>query len=247
MSGAPERELVGIREYARRRGVSHTAVRKAISTGRIAGALVKVEGRKGPAIDVASADKLWALNTDQSQQRQQAAAAASSSSSPSSEEPKQEAEPQNVSRSARGGKKASTSPGPANGASPPAGAPEPRAAEPSASVTPGRDLFDQPLEEEVEDGSDSEPTFASVRVVRETWAGRMAELRYQQAAGALVSADRVRDLFFQKARAVRSALLALPVRLAPDLAAETSSPRIEERLRVELENALGELSGGLES
>lgn len=46
-----------IRGYARHRGVSHTAVRKAITTGRI---VVGTDGK----IDAAVADREWAASTD---------------------------------------------------------------------------------------------------------------------------------------------------------------------------------------
>lgn len=62
--GAP----LGIRAYSRRRGVSHTAVSKAIRDGRIAGALVHVPG-VGRMIDPDAADALWDANTDEAQQR----------------------------------------------------------------------------------------------------------------------------------------------------------------------------------
>lgn len=53
---------IGVREYARHRGVSHTAVEKAIKSGRI---------QKEPdgTIDPAKADAAWACNTNPAQQR----------------------------------------------------------------------------------------------------------------------------------------------------------------------------------
>lgn len=66
-------ELVSGREYARRRGVSHTAVRKAIESGRIA------EAVKAGKIDVDIANAKWSANTDQAQQRDAAALRARSS------------------------------------------------------------------------------------------------------------------------------------------------------------------------
>lgn len=53
--------LISQREYARRLGVSHTAVQVAIATGRIS----TIEGR----IDPAAADREWRENTDQSKPR----------------------------------------------------------------------------------------------------------------------------------------------------------------------------------
>ena len=53
--------LISQREYARRRGVSHTAVQRAIKSGRIS----TVDGK----IDPAQADREWQENTDQSKPR----------------------------------------------------------------------------------------------------------------------------------------------------------------------------------
>lgn len=49
---------VSIREYAKLRGVSHTAVQKAISSGRLVASVTGV-GTKTVRIDVASADAEW--------------------------------------------------------------------------------------------------------------------------------------------------------------------------------------------
>lgn len=62
-------QLLGIRAYARRRGVSHTAVRKAIETGRLSRAVVREDG-KPPRIDGDVADLEWRAQTDQAQQRE---------------------------------------------------------------------------------------------------------------------------------------------------------------------------------
>ncbi len=51
--------LMGIREYARHRGVSHTAVRKAIAAGRIS-------RRRDGKIDSVRADGQWSVQTDPS-------------------------------------------------------------------------------------------------------------------------------------------------------------------------------------
>ncbi len=58
-------ELIGLREYARRRGVTLGAVQKAIKSGRIR----PIEGKIDPEV----ADIQWARNTDVAQQRGQAA------------------------------------------------------------------------------------------------------------------------------------------------------------------------------
>lgn len=65
--------LMSYRQYAAHRGCSVRAVQKAIGdpdtsgarTGRIAAALVPVEGSAHPKIDSVKADALWLLNTDE--------------------------------------------------------------------------------------------------------------------------------------------------------------------------------------
>lgn len=58
--------LMGIREYARHRGLrSHRAVQKAIEAGRIP-VVVDADGRK--KINPAEADRAWAANTDAAKQ-----------------------------------------------------------------------------------------------------------------------------------------------------------------------------------
>lgn len=65
--------LMSYRQYAEHRGCSLRAVQKAIGeldekgkrTGRIADALVSIQGSVHPKIDSEKADVLWALNTDE--------------------------------------------------------------------------------------------------------------------------------------------------------------------------------------
>ena len=61
MARQEKRELITLREYARRRGVSHVAVQRAVNSGRIS----TVNGK----IDPAEADGQWRENTDQSKPR----------------------------------------------------------------------------------------------------------------------------------------------------------------------------------
>lgn len=61
MGKARKQELISQREYARRRGISHVAVHKAVAAGRIS----TVDGKINPAM----ADREWISNTDQSKPR----------------------------------------------------------------------------------------------------------------------------------------------------------------------------------
>ena len=61
MAKPRKKQLVSQREYARRRGISHVAVQRAVSSGRIS-----TENGK---IDPTQADREWRENTDQSKPR----------------------------------------------------------------------------------------------------------------------------------------------------------------------------------
>lgn len=56
----PDSKPLSGRAYARRRGVSHVAVQKAIASGRLAGAV----DEQGKITDPDLADRLWVANTD---------------------------------------------------------------------------------------------------------------------------------------------------------------------------------------
>lgn len=58
-------EFVSQREYARRRGVAHTSVRKAIAAGRISTSDGTSRGKINPEL----ADREWSENTDRSKPR----------------------------------------------------------------------------------------------------------------------------------------------------------------------------------
>ena len=74
-------ELLSQRAYARRRGVSHTAVAKAVRSGRLKGALVEIAGGH-LALNPELADAAWNANTDPSAQRERRAGGSSPESLP---------------------------------------------------------------------------------------------------------------------------------------------------------------------
>ena len=61
MARTRKKELISQREYARRRGTSHSAVQRAVNAGRV----TTVDGMINPA----QADREWHENTDQSKPR----------------------------------------------------------------------------------------------------------------------------------------------------------------------------------
>jgi hypothetical protein len=63
-----ERILLGIRAYAKRRGVTHAAVQKAIRTGRLSES-ISADERGQKRIDAELADVEWEKNSDPGQRR----------------------------------------------------------------------------------------------------------------------------------------------------------------------------------
>ena len=150
-------ELLGIREYARHRGVSPAAVRKAISTGRIADAVTEVDGN--PKINPEAADGLWTLNT---QPRNQQGGAA--------------------------------------------------------------------------------PSFQQARAVRETFRAKLARLEFEEKTSTLLNAADVEREAFEIGKQVKTALMALPPRLAELVAAEDDPARCRQLLEEEIRQALETLT-----
>lgn len=77
---------------------------------------------------------------------------------------------------------------------------------------------------------------------RETAEAAIAEMKEAEMRGTLIRADSVRTAWANKISAARDALLQIPYRLAPVLAAETELERVAELLESELRQALLQLS-----
>lgn len=76
------------------------------------------------------------------------------------------------------------------------------------------------------------------RAIKESYRAELARLEYEEQAGKLVSVESVREEAFKLARSVRDSLLALPDRLAGELAGETNQFKIHQRLNEEIRRAL---------
>jgi hypothetical protein len=81
------------------------------------------------------------------------------------------------------------------------------------------------------------------RIKSEVERARLLELRARAQAGRLLPADAVEAAAFARARAVRDALLALPDRLAPLLAAEPDPARCHDLLSADIHTVLEDLAG----
>lgn len=80
------------------------------------------------------------------------------------------------------------------------------------------------------------------RTVKEHYSARLAKLEYERAIGKLVEASEVKVAAFNRARIVRDALMNIPGRVSPILAAEAEPHKIHEILIKEIRIALEELS-----
>lgn len=91
--------------------------------------------------------------------------------------------------------------------------------------------------------ADSKPDdYWDARSRRETAEAAIAEMKEAEMRGTLIRADSVRTAWANKISAARDALLQIPYRLAPVLAAESDMERVAELLEAELRQALLQLS-----
>ena len=74
----------------------------------------------------------------------------------------------------------------------------------------------------------------------------MAKLNYEERTGKLISVDIVKDDIFRTARAARDAMLAIPDRLAAEIAGMTDATAIHKKLMDEIRRAIANLQGGAE-
>ena len=86
--------------------------------------------------------------------------------------------------------------------------------------------------------------FASARTMREAFRAKMAKLEYEEKAGKLTDASKVREDAFRAGRIIRDALLGMPDRLSDILAAEDDPAKIANLLQEELESVLGDMAEG---
>ena len=86
--------------------------------------------------------------------------------------------------------------------------------------------------------------FASARTMREAFRAKMAKMEYEEKAGKLTDASKVREDAFRAGRIIRDALLGIPDRLADILAAEQDPRQVRQLLDEELEIILTDMSHG---
>jgi transcriptional regulator with XRE-family HTH domain len=90
-------------------------------------------------------------------------------------------------------------------------------------------------------GSQQAGTYAQAKTADALYKARLRQLEYEVKSGALVRAEDAANRWFERARAVRERLLAIPVRLAPEVAAMTDIHEVRRRLDEEIRIAIKEL------
>ena len=91
------------------------------------------------------------------------------------------------------------------------------------------------------DGRDYNALYLKSRALHEEEKARLAKLKADEMAGALLPADQVRLDFFDIAKTVSNAILAVPDRLANELAASTTAEHIHHVLSAELRRCLEDM------
>jgi hypothetical protein len=88
----------------------------------------------------------------------------------------------------------------------------------------------------------SGPSYAQSRAIKEAYLARLKKLEYERELGALVDADQVRRDGYAAGKLVQSKMLAIPDRLAGQLAGMTDVAAIKRVLVDEIRYALSEVA-----
>lgn len=85
-------------------------------------------------------------------------------------------------------------------------------------------------------------TYMQAKTAREVYEAKNAQLEYEERIGKLIKVDAVRSAWAAKITGARDALLQIPSRLAPVLAATSDLAEVTALLEAELRQALADLS-----
>ena len=81
-------------------------------------------------------------------------------------------------------------------------------------------------------------TYAQAKLADMLFRARLRKLEYETKSGKLIPTDEVKVVWFKQARQIRDKLLAVPTKLAPQLAALTEVRAVRELLDAEIEAIL---------
>lgn len=216
---------IRITEYARLRGVSDEAVRKAIKSGRLTHCVVEVKGK--PWIgDVALANREWELNTDTKHHRK-------------------DAQPSPLVAATAPGLNVQVVQSPAPTGKAPARKAKPAPGSTASWINPNAEpidptTFDDPNQI---DPSTGVPRVMVSRARKEHFDAVHAQAKAELLAGTQVNREEVTRAAFNVAREVRDALFLIKDRLADELATMNDPNAISAYLDTEFRNALTKLAG----
>lgn len=88
----------------------------------------------------------------------------------------------------------------------------------------------------------SENSFIKARTIRENYKAALSKLEYEEKIGKLIEVEKVKNIFFNKARIVRDNLLNIPDRVAMRLINKKDTDEIKQILEKEIRQVLEELS-----
>lgn len=88
------------------------------------------------------------------------------------------------------------------------------------------------------------PPLSQSRAIREAYLAKLARLDYEERVGTLVAKEKVRAAALRRGQIVRDRLLAVPDRVAPEIAAMDDPRDIRTLLEEEFRHALQELADG---
>ena len=91
-------------------------------------------------------------------------------------------------------------------------------------------------------GASKSATYMQAKTAREVYEAKTAQLEYEERTGKLIQVSAVRATWATRIASARDALLQIPARIAPVLAAETNLAAVTLLLESELRQALAELS-----
>lgn len=203
------RELIAIREAARRLGVSDTAVRKAIAAGR-----VKVAGKHEtngrPLLAWPDCERDWHANSDATKRTHVGSQGSAKREQYAGKEPA----PAQVKVDDPDGIRVYLEGQPHGGA----------LKRSEADKTPAT------IDNDGDPVLHNSMTLNEARTAKEIYAARQAKLDFEESIGKLIDAEQVRLSAFKMARGARDALLTLPDRLSPILASSTDVQEVHRLL-----------------
>lgn len=210
-------EQISVRECARRLGVRHRAVQKAIETGRVTAVTRDARGRLS-AVEWPTAREQWARNTDPAEAAKNGKVWVPANTSPTGH-----------TAAVVGGEGT----GPAIAATEEARVP--------GDLLAGAEKRDAPAEP----AAKAEGTaYHEHRARREEYDAELKRLELEKQRGRLVAVEDVERAAFDEGRLLRDNLLRIPDRIATTLAAEADPVKVHALLARELRSACDAIATG---